>query len=371
MNVWKSIVGLIVTSMLSASLWAQGNTCEEQLNAATAEFDAGRFYGVPAMLKSCIDKGFTREQRQRAYLLLTQTYLLLEDPIGADNSYLELLRANPEFLPDTALHQIEVVYLSKRFTASPIFSIYGKIGGNTSVARVIDQVFTYSSPNSQPDDKYTLRPGWQFGFGGDWNITDRISLSAELNYALTAFKRERTEIFGKDILESSDQQSWLTVPLLVKYTDNIGQIRPFGYVGYSMNFLFSDKLKVINQNRDENPDDASGAVSSEVYESPSRDFTSIRNRINQAIIIGGGARLKSGLNYWFVDVRYSFGLKNLIKEDAVFLNEEVYRSGHVDDFLKLDNLSVSIGYVYPLYKPRKVKNVRTKSVLKRIKKESE
>ena len=34
MNVWKSIVGLIVTSMLSVPLWAQGNTCEEQLNAA-------------------------------------------------------------------------------------------------------------------------------------------------------------------------------------------------------------------------------------------------------------------------------------------------------------------------------------------------
>src|SRR5688500_4696541 len=103
MNIWKSIVGLIVTSVLSGSLWAQGNTCEEQLNAATAEYDAGRFYSIPSMLKPCLDKGFTREQRQRAYLLLAQTYLVLEDPIGADNSYLELLRANPEFLPDTAL----------------------------------------------------------------------------------------------------------------------------------------------------------------------------------------------------------------------------------------------------------------------------
>ncbi len=371
MNIWKSIVGLIVTSMLSASLWAQGNTCEEQLNAATAEFDAGRFYGVPAMLKPCIDKGFTREQRQRAYLLLTQTYLLLEDPIGADNSYLELLRANPEFLPDTALHQIEVVYLSKRFTASPIFSIFGRIGGNTSVSRVIEQVYTYSSLNSTPNDKYILRPGWQFGLGGDWNITDLISLSAELNYSLTAFKRERTGIFGKDLLESTDQQNWLTVPVMIKYTDNLGQIRPFGYIGYSMNFLFSDKLKVTYQNRDENPDDEIGNVSTETYESPNRNFTKNRNDFNPSVFLGGGIRVKRGLNYFFADLRYSVGLTNIVKEDEVFNTEEIYRSGHVDDFLRLDNLSLSVGYVYPIYKPRKLKKAKTKGILRRIKKTSE
>ena len=371
MNGWKSIVGLIVTSVLTVSVWAQGNTCEEQLNAATAEFEAGRFYSIPMMLKSCIDKGFTREQRQRAYLLLTQAYLLLEDPIGADNSYLEVLRANPEFLADTARDQIDVVYLSKRFTADPIFSLYGRIGGNTSISRVIDQVYTYGPPNGKPKDDYTLRPGFQIGGGVDWHFFDRLSLGGEVNFASTSYRRERTEIFGKDILESTDQQFWVKAPIMVKFIDDYGKIRPYGYAGYSFNYLLSDRLKVKYQNQDENPEDASGGVSSEPYESPSRDFTSIRNRINHAVIFGGGARVKSGLNYWFVDVRYSFGLTNLIKEDAVFSNEEVYRSGHVDDFLRLDDLSVSFGYVYPLYKPRKVKNARTKSVLKRIKKASE
>jgi hypothetical protein len=303
--------------------------------------------------------------------LLTQTYLLLEDPIGADNSYLELLRANPEFLPDTALHQIEVVYLSKRFTASPIFSIFGRIGGNTSVSRVIEQVYTYSSLNSTPNDKYILRPGWQFGLGGDWNITDLISLSAELNYSLTAFKRERTGIFGKDLLESTDQQNWLTVPVMIKYTDNLGQIRPFGYIGYSMNFLFSDKLKVTYQNRDENPDDEIGNVSTETYESPNRNFTKNRNDFNPSVFLGGGIRVKRGLNYFFADLRYSVGLSNIVKEDEVFNTEEIYRSGHVDDFLRLDNLSLSVGYVYPIYKPRKLKKAKTKGILRRIKKTSE
>jgi len=376
MNIWKTIVGLIVTSVLSASVWAQdkGNSCEEQLNAATAEYDAGRFYGIPAMLKPCIDKGFSSEQRQRAFLLLTQTYILLNDPLAADNSYLEVLRANPEFMADTARDQIDVVYLSKRFTARPTFSLFGRIGGNTSMARVIDQVYTYNSANTASlntgvDNKYKLRPGWQFGIGGDWNITDHISLSAEFDYSLTAYKRERNGIFGRDLLESTDQQNWISVPVYVKYSYNQGKIRPFGYIGYSVNLLLSDKLKVTYQNRDENPDVESGNVSTETYEGPSRDFSQFRKRANRSIVLGGGAKLKDGLNYWFVDLRYSIGLTNIINEDNIFTNPEIYRSGHVDDFLRLDNLSLSFGYVYPLYNPRKLKKARTKGILKGIKKQ--
>jgi hypothetical protein len=369
MNGWKSIVGLIVTSMLSVSLWAQGNTCEEQLNAATAEYDAGRFYSIPAMLKPCIDKGFSREQRQRAFLLLTQTYLLLEDPIGADNSYLELLRANPEFLPDTALHQIDVVYLSKKFTADPIFSLYGKLGGNTSIARVINSLYSYSSPGFPARDKYKLMPGFQMGLGADWNFYERFGLSAELNYSFTAVKRERSGVFGRDVLESIDRQNWITVPLILKYTDNIGRIRPFGYAGYSVSLLLSDKLKVVSKNNDDNLE--SDFPVTEEYESPNRDYTSARNRINQSIVFGGGIRVKTGLNFWFVDLRYSFGLNNLVKEDQVFNTEEIMRSGHVDDLMRIDVLSLSLGYVLPQYAPRKLKKARTKGILRKIKRQAD
>jgi hypothetical protein len=371
MNIWKSIVGLIVTSLLSVSLCAQGNTCEEQLNAATAEYDAGRFYGISAMLKPCLDKGFSREQRQRAYLLLTQTYLLLDDPIGADNSYLQLLRANPEFLPDTALHQIDVVYLSKKFTADPVFSVYGKLGGNTSIARVINSLYTSRSSAIPPKDDYKLMPGFQVGAGVDWNFFGQLSLTAEVNYLLTAIKRERSGIFGKDMLESIDRQNWVTVPLLLKYTDNIGRIRPFGYAGYSVSYLLSDNLKVTYQNRDDNPDFDIGNFSTEEYESPSRKFRDARNLINQSVVIGGGIRVKTGLNFWFVDLRYSFGLNNLVKEDEVFSTAEVDRSGHVDDFMRIDVLSLSVGYVFPQYNPRKLKKARTKGILRRIKKQAD
>ncbi len=371
MNIWKTIVGLIVTSVLSATVFAQSITCEEQLNAAAAEFDAGRFYGVPFMLKPCIDKGFTTEQRQRAFLLLTQTYLLLQDPIAAEDSYLKVLKANPEYQTNPEVDPIDVVYLSKKFTASPIFSVYGRAGGNTSVARVINSIYIYESPGGSPKDKYTLRPGLQFGVGVDWHAIDRFSLSAELNLVNASYRRTRIGIFGRDNLESTDQQNSLVFPMMIKYThknnsDNSSKIKPFGYFGYSVNLLISDKLKVISDNMDKSPD----SESTETYESPSRNYTNIRNRINRSFIVGGGAKLKLGLNYWFVDLRYAFGLTNIVNKERVFETEEILISGYVDDFLRLDNLSLSAGFVHPFYKPRHVKKVRTKGILRKIKKQT-
>ncbi len=371
MNIWKTIVGLIVTSVLSASVYAQSITCEEQLNAAAAEFEAGRFYGIPGMLKPCIDKGFSNEQRQRAFLLLTQTYLLLQDPISAEDSYLKVLRANPEYETNPDVDPIDVVYLSKKFTAAPIFSLHFRVGGNTSVARVISSLHTYTGPDVTPDDTYSLRAGLQFGGGADWHITNLISLSGELNLISTSYRRTRSYIFGRDILESTDQQTSLIFPLMVKYTHkNNSLIKPYGYLGYSLNLLLSDKLRVVSQNHDENPDPEVGNLTTETYVSPSRDFTGIRTRLNRSFVVGGGARLKKGLNYWFVDLRYAFGLSNIVNTKTVYETEEIGRSGYVDDFLRLDNVSLSVGFVYPLYKPREVKKARTKGILRKIKKQT-
>jgi hypothetical protein len=350
---------LIVFSMLSASVCAQVS-CEEQLNAATAEFDAGRFFGIPAMLKPCIDKGFTREQRQRAYLLLTQTYLLLDDPIGADNSYLELLRANPEFLADTAREPIDVVYLSKRFTATPIFSFFGKIGGNISPVKVISTI----NPTGGPiRNDYSVLGGWQFGGGVDWNVTEKIALTVEADYMFTAYKKNQFRFPNGQANEEEfrDKQSWLMLPFSIKYSDTRGNIRPYGFVGYSISWLIADKGQVQIFARD------LGEGSLE-ESSPSINFYDYRNKLNTAFFFGGGVRYKRGIDFLFAEMRYSLGLSNMVVETTTFDNSgPAVRYGHVDDYFRLDNFSLSVGFVKPLYKPRAVKKVKTKSVLKGIK----
>lgn len=359
MRFYKSIVGgLLLTCILHAGIFAQSNSCEEQLNAAAAEFDAGRFYGIPAMLKPCIDKGFTREQRQRAFLLLTQAYLLLDDPIGADNSYLEVLRANPEFLADPARDQIDVVYLSKRFTAAPVFSWSGKFGGNFAPVRVISTI--NSSGEQGVKNDYNLRIGFQVGGGLDWHISEQLAVTAELNYAFTSYKKEQVK-FNDDLEEFIDKQNWLSVPLGVKYTFRTReQLRPYAIAGYAFNILFSDHGQINIYKRDV----GEGSLDES---SPDMSFYQYRRKLNTSFFIGAGVKHKVDLNFLFAEMRYNFGLTNLVTNPY---GQPAFEYGHVDDYFRLDNFSISVGYIRPIYKARKVHRVKTKSVLKGIKKQA-
>src|SRR5689334_20108405 len=95
----RIILVCIGLCLWSASVLAQDESCEITLTQATEEFQAGHFYSIPSILSRCLDL-FTPEQRIRANTLLTQTYLLLDDPVGAKRSYMEILKTNPEFTAD-------------------------------------------------------------------------------------------------------------------------------------------------------------------------------------------------------------------------------------------------------------------------------
>jgi hypothetical protein len=96
-------------------------------------------------------------------------------------------------------------------------------------------------------------------------------------------------------------------------------------------------------------------------------MTDFRNKVNYSFFVGGGVRYKRGLDYVFADVRYGFGLSNIVVPTSTYGQQTpAIEFGHVDDLFRIDNLALSIGYVRPLYKPRKLKKAKTRSVLKLI-----
>ena len=346
--------------------------CELTLTRATDEFNAGHLFGIPAMLNDCLNKNQNDEWRQRAYLLLAETYLLLEDPVGAENSYLEVLRANPEYVTDPQRDPIDLVYLSKKFTATPIFGFYALLGPNTSPIRVIHDVTI--DGEAQTQQSYKLRLGWQIGGSVDYNYNENITVSAGFNYVFTGFQHVTTNLFGpnKDIVEFLDRQTWAVIPLTVRYTDNIGKIRPYVYAGYSANFLLRDKgiLNVFNRDsRVTTTETTTEELSSAENETPNLNLNDHRQRLNGSFLLGGGVKYKYKFDYFFVDLRYSFGMKNMANTQNRFDN---YAEGlpypYVDDDFRMDNLAISIGYIRPFYKPRKLKKARTKSVFRFINK---
>ncbi len=353
--------------------------CDQQLSHAESEFSAGHFYSIPSILKECLTSSrLSKEQLVRAYLVLCQSYLILDDPNAAGDNYLKLLRADPEYVPNEKDDPIDIVYLSKQYTATPIFTPHFRIGLNASFFRSIYSISTepYGISSQNP-----LRLGFQLGGGMDWNINDNISVCIEADFSSRGYQRILTSGVNTDETNIQASQLWLDVPIYAKYSFSLtDKIRPFGYVGVAGNYLLSASNQFTYT-------DNKSTGSQLVSEGPSESVTSQRNKLNRSWLVGAGIRYKMGKNFVFVDFRYMAGLSNLANESKIYyqdpstidpqqignpnnyLSANVTRYHYISDLFRMDNLSMSFGFVKPLYNPRKVKHARTKSVARSIRKE--
>jgi len=342
---------------------SQDTNCEQVLTQADDEFQAGRFYSIPSMLKSCLDGGFSNEQKVRAYLILTQTYLILDDPIAADDSYLKLLKADPEYVANPARDPIDVYYLSKKFTTTPVFTPHIRIGFNVSQSRVIEEINTSGTPLN---NKAILKPGVQFGIGLDWNINNHWSLCTEANFAYKSFKEEGKGYSRNDVQIMQENHSGFDIPLYVKYSDDSGKIRPFGYAGFALNLLSSAKVSLEFTDNSVNTEVGIKQISVN-----NENVLYKRNFFAQSLVLGGGVKYKLGRDFVYADLRYMAGLTNLTKAEVNYYgkNDEfdpsITNYQFVSDFFRLDNLSLSFGYIHPIYDPRKKTKPRLTGLFKK------
>jgi hypothetical protein len=302
-------------------------------------------------------------------MLLTQVYLLTDNHPAADNAYLDLLNANPEFVPSDS-DPIDVIYLSKKFTSTPIFTPHLKVGGNVAMQ---DMIYTQDVISTPDSTRVRHRPlaGWTLGGGVEWNIGDNLGIGIE---GLVSQKRFRTDVdhlFTNDDGVHEERQLWVDVPLYVRYGWHKGNIRPFVYAGGSVNLLLSAKIEESFNDRTEGGDEADQVVPTAA---PARSITYKRNFFNRALVFGGGTKIKIGKDFILVDVRYMPGLTNVVNiannnyssKERTSLDPSSTQFAYIGDIFRVNNLSVSIGYVRPLYNPRKATRVKTKSVSRKL-----
>ncbi|MFO0505344.1 MAG: hypothetical protein ACK5X6_00660, partial [Chryseotalea sp.] len=91
----RFLIGLIPALVMlgfSGKTFAQTDCADPEvtLKIASEEFEKGHFFSVPEMVIACVTKGgFSRQQLERVYVLLVQTYLILEDQANAEAYYLK------------------------------------------------------------------------------------------------------------------------------------------------------------------------------------------------------------------------------------------------------------------------------------------
>ena len=166
-----------------------------------------------------------------------------------------------------------------------------------------------------------------------------------------------------------EKSNWIDLPIYLKYSYDSGRFRPFGYVGFAFNALLSS-----NSSYEYNDISKSGTEGqiTRIAQGPDISLNNSRNFLNYSALLGGGLKYKFGKDFIYAEVRYMIGLNNLVSPSTNFYNSDgtlattITQYQYVSDFYRLDNLSLSFGYVKPLYNPRKIKKVNTKGFFRNL-----
>ena len=333
------------------------NDCEATLATATNEFNAGRFFSLPSILQKCLDGGFSKEQKVRAYILLCQVYLINDNPAEAEASYLKLLRADPEYIATPEADPIDVVFLSKKFTSRPVFTPHFKVGMNTSFISLIHENSPYSKLGEFNTD-YGLRLGWNAGAGLDWNVSDSYSLALDAIFSRRGFRKTTSGFFDGDNSEQTIRLAWLDVPLYIKYQDYTGQWRPYGYIGYAFHFKLAARADyTLNDN---------GEAGTKTTTLTNVSISDQQVFLNTSFVFGGGLKFKVGKNYILGDLRFQLGMSNVTDDDKILLLPPAPATTIVSDCYRVNSVTFSLGYVIPVYNPRKKGEWEPKGFLGKI-----
>ena len=237
----RRFLALIIFLSFSQLVIAQ-NDCVETLNQAQNEFDAGHIEQIPNILHECLDK-FTTEQKIEAYRMLTITYLYLDDPIGAESSFLALLKEDPEYRV-SANDPVELEYLSRQYITTPIISWTGKAGVNFSTVTILNYNRLDSDNNSKPS--YNVGAGFVAQGGLEVHFSKVVGLNMELELSSRSLVRDSKLFEGNPEQQSLKQDRFMmhgSLPISIRFTYPGVTYYPFVYAGYSPSLTLMSRSK--------------------------------------------------------------------------------------------------------------------------------
>ena len=133
---------------------------------------------------------------------------------------------------------------------------------------------------------------------------------------------------------------------MVQYYFKPGKFNPYISLGPSLDFLLSANIP-----GDANKLDMEGLQS---IENPTVDRTEDYNRLNFAMALGAGIKLKVGEGFITANLRYNFGFLNNIKGDHHYNTPTAFDLKLVNNQFKTHVLQLSVGYIINVYSPKKI-----------------
>ena len=372
-NIFLAILLFCLLSQSGYGQTSENEGCILVLKDAEKFYDEGKLEKIPSMLDACIENGFNKDEKIKAYRLLTLTYLFDDNNEMAEQSIENMLKLDPEHVINESVDPIEFIYLYNEYRTEPIFT-YGINGGaNISSVRLIEQ---YSLDNDNvntngSNNTYFNKTGFQGGLQGSLMLIKNMHLNLGLtfkttqirftqNYYLNSFDNSADTLSSFGNLESIENHSWLRLPINLTYDIKLTPkiytyLRVGGYIG-SLVSAKSTLTRTYSANSLIAP-----------VTGPPEDIKTRRNLLNYGLTGGLGFKYRIPKGNIFLDVRYNYSLRNLNVGDqyksgtAYPVNQNLlYKYYSVDDNIIMDDLAFTIGYSRFFYKPKKKKKSKAK-----------
>lgn len=359
----RRIYLLMFACLLSLAGYAQKEkACKDKLKDATRAYDEGRVSEVENLIKDCL-KDLDKAKQKEAYRLLTLSGLYLDNQDMAEHNMREFLRIEKEYKPvrgtGEGSDQPEFIELFDKFHTKPIY-LYGlKLGVSYSLTQ---STMAFSVDDNAKLSQFNPRIGFLIGGMFDVPITDNIHVGVEAYYATRSFQHTESLLNFTNVT-FQESQAMVEVPIYLRYlfgnTDK--RFRPFLSGGVFADLMLSSKADVTRR-------DSIGDTQKE-FKLLGEDMTPQRKKINLGAMVGAGFLLKTKGGVFSLDVRYNFGLTNIVKTSARGSNIPlIYRYGYIDDNMVMSPITFSLGFFIPKYNPRLKKEYRRDLPQKRSKK---
>ncbi len=352
----RKLILFLAIAVFSVNLFAQ-QECAYILEEAQELFDAGLIETVPDKLSGCLRTGFTNEEKLQAYKLIILSYLFDDNIEQADEFMLKFLTDYPAYEP-VATDPREFVLLMETYDTDPILMLGGGGGANFSFPIVTEAFGVYNGSVH----KANLVPGGAGVHGSfmvELAIIPQLKILGELALANIRYDSytddERDEFIpSADMIDYSrieyyEAQTQLRLPISASYEFMTNDFKPYVRVGIVPGVLLTAR-----------GDGKRDYTNTGIFKYPSIEVANVnvlpgRRVFNTWAFVGGGFNYKLGPGNVFLDLRYHMNLFNQFKpgSDPYQFHQLTTNLYYVNDEFLLNNLTITTGYMFPLYRPKK------------------
>lgn len=355
----KFIVGFVLIFVCGYG-YAQTSTCAQTLRLARSTYEQGRFHEIPALLENCLASGdskFTKQEKVEALRILTLAYLYQEEPELADQTMIRLLSADHFFEINENVDPAEFTALYHTFRTTPVFALGLKFLLNSTYPSAINNFYVANASTGKGE----YSPNFNFQVGASFekklflgkpnSKLSRLTAAPEIMYVKHSFSYANESLTINDQtglpfsrIEGKISQSRLDLNGLIQYQLKESTINPYIMAGPGISYLLGTDAQLQTQF----PSEGS------VVTGPSVDTSNTFKTLDYTANVGAGLKFKFGEIYLTADVRYKYGLTNLINKSTRSDPEATFDYGFGNNDLRQSSVLVNIGFTWPYFNPKKL-----------------